>query len=67
MNRLWFVVSLTILFVSGSLLLEEGYRNVFIIYFVLSSVVCFLRRSYLGMKPWWGGRLRDIPKYFTEP
>ncbi|MDX5438176.1 MAG: hypothetical protein LPK03_13320, partial [Pontibacter sp.] len=27
----------------------------------------YFRRRYLQMKPYWAGRLSDIPKYFTLP
>lgn len=32
-----------------------------------SFVLVTIRRKYLGMKPWWGAPLLDIPKYFEKP
>jgi len=31
------------------------------------SILTFLRRLHLRLKPWWGGHLKDIEKYFNEP
>ena len=37
-----------------------------IAFLLISLLVCW-RRSYLGLKPWWGGPLKDIIAYFKAP
>ncbi|WP_299758152.1 hypothetical protein [uncultured Pontibacter sp.] len=32
-----------------------------------TMVLIYFRRRHLRMKPYWAGKLSDIPKYFTLP
>lgn len=67
MNRNLFIIILAVLLISGTLFLEYGLKNIFLIYLLLASIACFFRRHYLGFHPWWGGKLKEIPKYFQKP
>jgi hypothetical protein len=64
MTRPLFIGSFLILLLVGGILFHKNVKGTFLIVFVLSSTLVFARRIHLGLKPWWGGDLKDIPKYF---
>ncbi|MEM9325217.1 MAG: hypothetical protein AAGA85_06165 [Bacteroidota bacterium] len=67
MNRLLVILSLILLMVVGYFLMINEVRGYGIIVLLLGTLVTILRRTYLGISPWWGGNLKDIPKYFRSP
>ena len=68
MNRLFFIVALIVLLIGGvSAHKLFNLPFTFLIVLILGSFITYLRRKHLGLKPYWAGSLRDIPKYFVEP
>ncbi len=67
MTRIAFIILFILLIVLGLFLIKYEVRGYALVILMLGSILTFLRRKNLGMKPWWGGNLRDIPKYFLEP
>ncbi len=67
MNRVVFITLFIITFIGAYIALKYNVENIFLINLVVFSLLVFLRRRYLKMKPWWGGKLKDIPKYFQLP
>ncbi len=67
MKRNIFFLSLISLLLIGITLINTEVRGYSFIVLFLGSIIAILRRKYLNLKPWWGGRLRDIPKYFKLP
>jgi len=67
MNRVLFIISLVLVFVGGYFMFAQQVSGGFLIVFIVGTLVCIFRRVHLRMKPWWGGRLKDIPEYFTRP
>ncbi len=67
MTQKLFILSLAIIVALGLILAELETSGAFFIILALSSLSVFTRRHYLGLKPWWGGLLRDIPSYFKKP
>ncbi|MCX2741651.1 hypothetical protein [Pontibacter anaerobius] len=67
MNRIVFILSFVLLIalyiVWGQL--EFPFGGFMVV--VGTLVLVYFRRRYLHMKPYWGGSLSDIPKYFTLP
>lgn len=67
MNRFLFLFSLVLIFLTGFLFLEWGIIGNSFILLGLGTIAVSVRRFYLGLKPWWGAPLKDIPKYFKKP
>ena len=67
MNRLAFILSfgLLIAFYIGWGLLGFAFGGILTV--VGTIALIYFRRRYLGMRPYWAGRLSDIPKYFKLP
>jgi hypothetical protein len=55
------------LILASILLIEYDFKHFFAIVFILASALVISRRIYLGLKPWWGGKISDISKYFKAP
>ncbi|WP_158453770.1 hypothetical protein [Pontibacter korlensis] len=67
MNRLVFILSFVLLiclYIVWGLL---GYAFGGILIVIGTMALVYWRRRYLHMKPYWAGKLSDIPKYFTLP
>jgi len=67
MNRYFFIMALVAIFIIGLILMERKEIGSLFIILLLGTIVTSFRRRYLGLKPWWGAPLNDIPKYFKEP
>jgi hypothetical protein len=60
-------MALVAIFIIGLILIERKESGSIILILLLGTIVTSFRRRYLGLKPWWGAPLNDIPKYFKEP
>ncbi|MEP0986814.1 hypothetical protein [Ekhidna sp.] len=67
MNRFLFILSIIIILVSGRLMQVYKIPGYGFIILGLGTILVSLRRSYLGLRPWWGAPFKDIPKYFKKP
>jgi uncharacterized metal-binding protein len=54
-------------FIIGLILIEMEVSDSLFIILLLGIIVTSFRRRYLGLKPWWGAPLKDIPNYFKKP
>jgi hypothetical protein len=66
MNRIVFILSLVIILILGRAMQLTNITGYGLIVIFLGSIVVIARRVYLKMRPWWGGKLRDIPNYFKR-
>ena len=67
MNRVVFIICLTLIFVLGLVLQHYQVPAYGFLVLLGGSVLTITRRYYLKLKPIWGGGLKDIPKYFSRP
>ena len=67
MNKYLFFTFIGLILVSGRIMQVYEVRGYGFIILGLGTILTSLRRVYLGLKPWWGAPLKDIPKYFKEP
>ncbi|WP_139337819.1 hypothetical protein [Pontibacter indicus] len=66
MNRTFFLI-IVALQIAFFLAWEHlGYSHGEAYVFLSGIVLLYFRRKYMDMKPYWGGDLSDIPKYFTR-
>ena len=66
MNRTIFlvIVALQIAFFFTWKHLGYNYGGAYV--FLSGIVIIYFRRKYMNLKPYWGGELTDIPKYFIR-
>jgi hypothetical protein len=67
MNRYFFIIALVTIFIIGLILMEREVSGSLFSILLLGVIVTLFRRRYLGLKPWWGAPLKDIPNYFKKP
>lgn len=68
MNRIFFLVGLIIWLTIHYWLISLNSILINVISMTISLfILVSLRRHFLKIKPWWGGDLEDIPKYFQKP
>ncbi|PVY42935.1 hypothetical protein C8E01_102111 [Pontibacter virosus] len=66
MTRTVFVILLVLQILCFLVWRHLGYSYSGAYLFLSMIVVLYFRRKYLAMKPYWGGELSDIPKYFSR-
>lgn len=66
MNRIVFIVSFVIFCMISYILILNNVNGTLWYILGLGTVLVSLRRHYLKLKPFWGGLLKDIPKYFQK-
>ncbi len=67
MNRWLFIFSMTALIATAIYIEDNEIANTWLLVFLGTWAITILRRVYLQIRPWWGGDLEDIPKYFMKP